>query len=208
MSHETHVRETCKALPPAGDTNFRKSWFVADYPHKCRLRSGKLISELQDLHFDHCSLQFKKTKFLCHLLDYYFEIPTIYLIIVFRQTKPDDELVELGHSGLIPGGHCDFSMTSNKYLDGLEGEIEIGELFAVRPRTSTGDEVHFRLQVQLVDKGGGARKRWDRWTDLTGDRNLRCPRNASNQVLCRTLPFDELSSLLSDIPSFRFISET
>lgn len=64
-----------------------------------------------------------------------------------RQTKPDDELAELGHSGLITGGHCDFSMTSNKCLDGLEGEIEIGELFAE-------DEVHFRLQVLWMTREG------------------------------------------------------
>ena len=66
---------------------------------------------------------------------------------MFRQTKPDDKLAERGHSGLIPGGHCDFSMTSNKYLDGLEGAIEISELFAE-------DEVHFRLQVLWLTREG------------------------------------------------------
>lgn len=100
---------------------------------------------------------------------------------LIRHTKPGNELTELCHGGLIPGGHCGLSATSNKYLDRLEGEMESGKLLAVKLWTSSDDEVHFRLQVQLsnmVDEGGGPLERWDRWTNLTGDRNPRCGKNS------------------------------
>ena len=100
---------------------------------------------------------------------------------LIRHTKPGNELTELCHGGLIPGGHCGLSTTSNKYLDRLEGEMESGKLLAVKLWTSSDDEVHFRLQVQLsnmVDEGGGTLERWDRWANLTGDRSPRCGRNS------------------------------